>query len=799
MIRNYFKIAWRNLWNNRLFSFINIFGLAIGIACCTLIYLYVDYELSYDRYNENADRIFRITTVGHQPKKTDHFAPTSPIMARRLKANFPEVKDYVRFNPSRRSISYKDKKFYDTRVLYADSSLLEIFTFSLLDGDPHRALTKPYSIVLTESTAKKYFGSEQAFGKMVKFSDTINLMVTGVIKDIPQNSHFNTECFISRSTMNEMNKGNPSWEEDSEKNWFNCDSYSYLLLAENVDYKKLEPKLNKIMDKEMAEIKKEIGMSLNVELQPLTDIHLKSHLEAEFKGSVNGDITYIYIFIGTAILILLIACCNFINLSTARSLNRSKEIGLRKVIGAGRSQLVFQFLGESLLFAFIASILSIVLVVISIPLFRSFVGGTFQLNTNVLWLYLSIILSVGIVAGLYPALLMSSFAPIQSLKGKISHGISDIIFRKGLVIFQFTIAIILIIGTTLILQQLNFIQSRNIGLNKDQVVSLEFRGADARKSDVLLKELMRNPKVTHGTLNSFSFKGIANITLLPEGFAENEITACNVISVDENFLKTYQIKLAAGRDFSKDFKTDETAAFIVNEAAVKEFNWKTPKEAIGKKIVWAFGKEGKVVGVVKDFNFASLHDNVKPLLIHIFPQWFNNVSLRLKTDNLTATMKELESTWKNITSESPFKYAFAEDDFNNLYHSEQNMRTVLTAFTFLSVLVACLGLFGLASFTIKQRFKEIGIRKVLGSSVGGIVSLLSKDFLKLVIISFVIAVPVAWYFMNKWLEDFAYRIDIGYGVLLLAGIAAFAVAFVTVSTQAMKAATANPVKSIRTE
>lgn len=799
MIKNYFKIAWRNILKNKLFSFINIFGLAIGIACCALIYLYVDYELSYDAYNENADRIVRITTLGYSPKKVDHFAPTSPLMALRMKANFPEVEKIVRINSSKRSISYKDKKFYDTKILYADSALLEVFTFDLIEGDAHKALTKPYSIVLTESTAKKYFGNENAFGKMMQFSDSLNLMVTGIIKDIPVNSHFNTECFISRSTMFDMNKDNEDWRSNDEQNWFNCDSYSYLLLRKGIDHKKLQPKINAMMEKEMADIRKQVGMYLNVELQPLKDIHLRSHLEAEFNDTKNGDILYVYIFTGAAILILLIACCNFINLSTARSLNRSKEIGLRKVIGANRWQLIMQFLGESMIFALIGTVISIIILILFIPAFNSFVGTNISFSLHIIWLYLGIIVSVGIIAGLYPALLMSSFRPIQSLQGKVSHGLSDLVFRKGLVIFQYTIAIILIICTSLILQQLDFIQNRNIGMRKDQVVTLEIKGADSHKSDMILKELMRNPKVVNGTLNSFSFKGVSNITLLPEGASENELTSSHVISVDENFIPTYDIKFVTGRNFSKEFATDEKEAFIVNEAAVKAWGWKTPKEAIGKKVQWAFGKEGKVIGVVKDFNFASLHENVKPLLIHIFPQWFRAVSLRLNTQDLSKTMGEIESTWKGITTESPFKYTFDEDDFNSLYQSEQNMRTVMSAFTFLSVLVACLGLFGLASFTVKQRFKEIGIRKVLGSSISGIVSLLSKDFLKLVLIAFIIAAPVAWYFMNKWLQDYAYRIDISWWIFMVAGVLAIAIAFATVCSQALRAATANPVKSLRTE
>lgn len=798
MIKNYLKIAWRNLWKNKLFSFINIIGLAVGVACCVLIFLYVQNELSYDTYNEKADRIFRITSVVYQENKIDRFAPTSPYTAQKIQEGFPEVEKIVRMNFAGRLISYKDKKFYDTKTIFADSTFFDMFTLPLTEGSVQKALAEPYSIVVTEKIAKKYFGNEPAVGKMLNLSDTINIMVTGVMKDFPVNSHFNVDCIISRSTLAEMFKAVPDWREN-ETNWLNCDSYCYLLLKNKVDVKPFEEKVNKYLTKESAGLKKEIGMWMNVAIQPLLDIHLRSKLEHEFRGSKNSDISYVYIFSATAFLILLIACCNFINLSTAKSLNRSKEIGLRKVIGAKRGQLISQFLGESVLFTIIASLLSLLLVLLFIPLFNSFIDTTLHFNLSIIWLYLAIIVSVGLLAGLYPALLMSSFAPIRSLKGKISHGIADIIFRKGLVVFQFSIAVVLIIVTTLILRQLDFIQNRNIGLNKEQVLTIELRGIGPQKGEVLIEELRKNPKVVSTSIGNFSFKGIPDITVLPEGFAQNEVTGCPVISVDENFLKTMQVQLSEGRNFSKDFPTDVNEAFMVNEAAVKFFRWKNSKNAIGKKVDWAYGKSGKIIGVVKNFNFASMKEDVKPLLIHIFKPWHGTVLARLKTNDLPATMKELESTWKTLAGDAPFKATFMEDDFNSLYKSEQNMRTVLGAFTFLSVLVACLGLFGLAAFTIKQRFREIGIRKVLGSNVSGIVQLLSKDFLKLVIISIVLAVPVAWYAMYKWLQDFAYKTEISWWVFVLAGTLAVLIAYITVAFQAVKAAIANPIKSLRTE
>jgi len=796
MLKNYIKIAWRNIIRNKLFSSINIVGLSISIACCSIIYLYVSYELSYDDYNEKGDRLFRLATIGKDPRKTIMFARSSPPVAERIKANFPEVSAFTRFSETQRLISYKDKKLYDTKILYADSALFEMFTLDLLEGDAHKALANPYSIVISESMAKRYFGTEPAFGKMIQFSDSIGLMVTGMIKDIPRNSHFTTDCFISANTRNDLFKNDPNWKE-GQAAWLNCELFTYILLKENTDSKALEVKINAMLEKEMVEVKKEVGLTMHIIMQPVGDIHLKSHLDNEFPNVVKGDAMYVYIFSGAALLILLIACCNFINLSTARSLNRAKEIGLRKVIGAGRWQLISQFLGEALFFTILASLISFVFVLISIPFFNTLLGIPLSLHIDLLWLYLIIIVGVGILAGLYPALFMSSFAPIQSLKGRISRSMSDILLRKGLVVFQFTIAIVLIIGTTLILKQLDFIQNRNIGMNKDQILNLKLKPQDASKAGMILKELRKNPKVVNGSINDFSFKGIGYHIMVPEGMKANETTSAYDISTDENFLSTYEMSLVAGRNFSKDFATDQETAVLVNETAVKEFGWKNPKEALGKKL--NFGLEMRVVGVVKDFNFASLHDAVKPLAIGFSPEQSRNISLRIKTQDLNGTLQKLETTWKEIATQSPFATSFLEEDFDSLYRTEKNIRNVLSAFTFLSVFVACLGLFGLASFTIKQRFKEIGIRKVLGSSVRDIVQLLAKDFLKLVILSFVIASPIAWYLMNRWLQDYAFRIDIGFWVFVIAGSLAFVIAFLTVSLQAMKAAVANPIKSLRTE
>jgi putative ABC transport system permease protein len=730
------------------------------------------------------------------PKEDRAQAVTSPIMAPTLESKFPEIQKTVRFIGSSRVLSVKERKFYDTKIVYADSTLFDIFTFPMVAGNPKTSLTKPYSIVLTEAAAKRYFGDDEALGQIMQFSDTINLTVTGVIKDVPRNSHFTFDVVLSHITISDMNKYRP------ETGWFNNNTYSYFLLPENHNVKELERKINLFMYKELEQSRKDGGLYYDLKLQPITDIHLRSKMHAE--ANPNSSISYIYIFSAAAIFILLIACCNFINLSTARSLNRSKEIGLRKVVGAMRKQLIIQFLSESFLCALIAGLIAFAIVRLSLPWFNNFTGKDLPLDFfSVPWLpevCTLIILGAGLVAGAYPALLMSSFTPITALKGLIKHGWQDLILRKGLVVFQFTIAIILIIGTAMVLKQLTFIQNREIGLNKDQVIEIGIRRADLPKGNVFLKEINKDPSVIASTLTDFSFKsGISNIALLPEGAAENEITSQPVISVDENFIKTFQVKVAAGREFSNSVVTDTTGDFMVNETAVKLFGWKSAQDAIGKKIDWGLGKKGEVIGVVKDFNFHSLHDNIQPLIIHILPSWYRFIAIRVKPDNLPQTLENLEATWKQIATDSPFDYTFLDDDFANLYKEEQNLRSVLSLFTFLSIFIACLGLFGLAAFTIKQRFKEIAVRKVLGASVTGIVGLLSKDFLLLITIASVIAFPISWWGMHKWLQDFAYKTNIDWRYFIAAGILALLIALITISYQAIKAAITKPVKSLRTE
>jgi len=797
MFKNYLKTMWRNLWKNKMYSFINITGLSMGITCCLLIFLYVQYQLSYDKFNVNANEICRLTEVLHLPTENNARAVTSPPMATALKANFPEVKDAVRISYSGRYISYNNKKIQDAKIMYADSGFFNVFTFPAIEGNLQKALSNPYSIVLTQSMAKKYFPQKfSAVGKTMQLSDSIPLTVTAVIKDVPANAHFKFDCILSRNTINAMNNN------ASEAEWFDNNYYTYLLLQKNADYHQLEKKFNSFIAVQMKDDIKGTGLYYDLKLQPLTSIHLHSNLNSEIQP--NSNIVYVYIFCAAALLILLIACINFINLSTAKSISRAKEIGLRKVIGASRRQLIFQFLGESFLFTITAAALSIACIILLLPWFSSFTGEQLSLfnfiNTDVLLLFAGAIIIVSVTAGIYPAFLLSSFSPVKVFKGTTKYEWRDIFLRKGLVVFQFTIAIVLISGALLVYQQLRFIQNQKLGLNKDQLIELKLPSSQLSKKDILEQAFVKNPSVINASLTGFSYQEpVSTVATLPEGFSSNEINSIASIFADENFVKTFQIPLVAGRDFSKSFPSDADEAFIINETAVKAFNWKNNNAALGKTIDWGPGKKGKVIGVVKDFNYSSLHDNIKPAIIQILPDAYNFIALRIKPDDMQQTISSLATTWKNIVDEDDFKYSFLDDDFAALYQSEQNLQHVLALFTALSIIIACLGLFGLAAFTIAQRVKEIGIRKVVGATIISILALLSKDFLKLVFIAVCIASPVAWFIVNKWLQNFAYHIQINWFTFILVGLCAMLISLLTVSFQAIKAAIANPVKSLRTE
>ncbi len=796
MLTNYFKNAFRIMWKDRGFSLINIAGLTTGIAACLLIALYVLDEVSFDRFHANQDRLFRLTPTLHFPDGDRPRAVTSPPMGPALVDNFPEVEKMTRLSRSSRFLSAGEKKFYDTRLLYADSAFFEMFTFPMIEGDAKTALTQPWSVVLTESTAKKYFGNESALGKAMALSDSLTLNVTGVVADVPANSHLQFDVVMSRATINEMTNHEP------EDNWFSNNYYTYVLLRDGANPKTLEAKFPEFLEKRLADEKKESGLWYDFYLQPVTDIHLKSNLAAEM--APNGNIRYVYLFSVIGGLVLLIACANYINLSTARSAKRAKELGVRKIVGAKRFQLITQLFGESFIMTTLSSILAINFVLMALPAFNELTAKQLSfdyiLRSDVLVIFGALFIAINLVAGSYPAWVLSSFSPVNTLKTKSFFGREKFLLRKGLVVFQFTISIVLIAGTIIVSKQMSFLQNQNLGLKKDQLIQLNLSSSAALKYELIKSEVMKLPAVQTATVSNFSFRdGISTIALLPEGTPDNEMTAECTLVGDHDFLNTFGIQLIAGRNFSPDSKVDAEQAFIVNEAAVKRFGWETPQQALGKKLDWGLGKKGQVVGVVKDFNFSSLHETIRPLIIHILPDWYGYVTMKVNGADMQQTVADLEKTWKTLNIDSPFEYSFVDEDFARLYRAEQQIQTIVMLMSSLAIVIACLGLLGLIAFTAQQRTKEIGVRKVLGANVFSVVKLLSVDFLKLIAASIVIAVPVAWLISTKWLEGFAYKTEASWWIFALSALVAVIIAIGTICIQAIKAAVTNPVNSLRSE
>jgi len=808
MLKNYLKIALRNLWKNKGFSAINIIGLAAGLATCLLIMLYVMDELSYDKYNTKADRIYRVD--GDLQFGGNHFilAVGPEPMGATLKKDYPEVEQYVRFRGYGGLLVKKgNENVNEGRVIYVDSTLFDVFTLPMIAGDPKTALKDPNTVVITEKIAQKYFNTTDVVGKTLTINDTSNLKVTGVIKNIPSQSHFNFDFFVS------LNGSIQSWEVNS---WISNNENTYIVFKKGANPKVLESKFPAMVEKYMypqalslLNTKKEdfikSGNYARYSLTPLTSIHLHSDKVAEL--GANSSIQYVYIFSAIAIFILLIACVNFMNLSTARSSNRSKEVGVRKVLGSLRSNLINQFLTESILISFIALILAMLLAWVLLPYFNQIANkeigiGLFSRS----WLLPSLVvlmLIVGSLAGSFPAFYLSAFKPIIVLKGKLAAGFKRSWLRSSLVVFQFWISIILIIGTIVIYKQLNYIQNKKLGYNRDQVLVLENTDPLGSQSKAFENELQKVPGVLSVTMTGYlpTSDWRSDSPLFPEATLDQKSAVSSQIwTVDENYIPTLGMQIVKGRNFSKQFLTDSSGV-IINESAAKMLGFADP---INKPLYYLTDISKKqiatyhIVGVVKDFNYNSLRQNVTPLAL-FYGNQISKIALKINTANVKGLIAQIENKWKTMAPGQPFSYAFMNEQFNNLYRTEQRISQISITFSILAILIACLGLFGLVTYAAEQRIKEIGIRKVLGASVANLVGMLSKDFLKLVIISAVIAFPVAWWAMHKWLEDFAYRVQIGWWIFVVAGISALLIALLTVSFQAIKAALANPVKNLRTE
>jgi putative ABC transport system permease protein len=810
MLKNYLKIALRNLWKQKSFSAINLFGLATGLSCFLLIALYVIDEMSYDRYNKKADRIYRINSDILFGGNALALPVTSDMMGATMKKDYPQVEEYTRVYASSGSkLIKKGSEFINEGAVgHADSTFFNVFTLPALHGNTKTALNEPNTVVLSEMAAKKYFGTTDVIGKSIKTNENngTTYKITAVIKDMPRNSHFFFDFIFS------MKNVNYEWGQYLSHNF-----HTYLVLKEGVNPETFEQKFLTYIEKyvlpqakqfmqinSMAEFEKS-GNKIEYSLMPVTKIHLYS--ERPYELAALGNIQYVYIFSAVALFILLIACINFMNLTTARSANRAREVGIRKVLGTERKNLIAQFLTESTLMVVLSLCFALVITYFVLPLFNDVSGKLMSIASlfapSILPLLIALPLVVGLIAGSYPAFYLSALRPIEVLKGKLRRGNKSGGLRSVLVVFQFATSIILIIGTIVIYRQLGYIQTKNLGFNKDQVLVIDDAYALGKNVDAFKNDVLGMPGVVTGTLsgflpvtnssrndNTFSKDAVMNAT---NGFGMQNWT------IDYDYLKTIGIQLIKGRNFSKDYGAD-SSAIIINEKTASILGYDDP---VGKNIYQsnAPGEPSTIytiIGVVKNFNFESLKQSISPLAFFLGKST-GLASFKVKTDNMPALIKGVEKQWKTLATGLPFSYRFLDESFNEMYRSEQRAGKIALTFSVLAILIACLGLFGLAAYIAEQRTKEIGIRKVLGASVGGLVGLLSKDFVKLVGIAFIIAAPVAWYFMHGWLQDFEYRIAISWTVFLTAGVIALLIAVVTISLQAIKAALANPVKNLRTE
>ena len=812
MFKNYMKIALRNLKKNKGYSFINITGLAVGMACCILILMYVSDELSFDKYHEKKDRVYRITTISAIGTTSRYYAHTPPILAPELAKAIPDVEEAARiFSGFNLQARVQDKAVEITDVYFVDPPIFKIFSYPFIKGDPASAMANPNSLVITEEVSQRIFGNENPVGKAIPLPGAGNrmLQVTGVIKNIPRNSHFRFNGLIPTSFLRDQ-QGRPA--PVLTANYF-CEVWSYFLLKKDAlpgDVKKM---MAAVAQEKWGELYKQRGTTRTYLLQKLSDIHLRSRYEYEI--STPGDITNVYLFSAIALLILLIACFNFINLATARSANRAREVGIRKVLGSARNQLIRQFLNESIGLSLISLILSILLVITVLPAFNSLSVKHFGFGQLMSWPVLAgclgIIILTGFMAGSFPAFILSAFSPIMVLKGKFSSASKNNALRKILVVVQFSISVFMIVGIFIMVRQLDYMKNKDLGFDKEQLVVVPFFGnrgntANASRFDALRERILQNPGIV-----SLSFSGnvpgrdLGYDAYLPEGGSSQETVRAQNYWVDHDFLKTYGITLSEGRDFSRDFSTDAGQAVILNQKAAEAFGW--GKNAVGKRIynVPRNNRLGVVVGVVEDFHNDNMKLAIPPSILSLEPQFFAFVSLRIRPVNVPATLSFLEKTLGEssleIYPDRPynFQYSFIDEDFRRKYPEEEKVRQIFLLFGFLAIFVACLGLFGLASFTLEQRTKEIGVRKILGASTQNLVLLVAKEFLKLVLVSNILAWPLAYYAMHRWLKNFAYRIDISPDVFLYSGIMAVFIAMFTVCFHSLKAALSNPVDSLRYE
>jgi putative ABC transport system permease protein len=812
MIKNYLTIAWRNLLKQKMYFLLNISGLAIGLACFLLISLYVLDELSFDKYQAKADRIYRINANIKFGGSEFNAAISSDVMGPMLKKDYPEVETFARLynNDGSKLIKKGESYINETKVANVDSTFFDVFSFKPISGDLHTALNAPNTAVISESAAKKYFGTIDALGKSLETNEKGKTIykVTAVIKDMPENTQFHYDVLLS------MKNVDYPWNSPVSHNF-----HTYILLKPGTDYKSFEaraipqyittyvmPAIQAVMKMSSLDDFRKSGGILEYHLMPLTQVHL--HSQQIYELEPQGSIQYVYIFGAVALFILIIACINFMNLSTARSAGRAREVGIRKVLGSGKKELIAQFLSESTLMAWMALVLAVLIAWAALPLFNSVSTKSMHISSlfspYILPLLIALPFVVGLLAGSYPAFFLSAFMPIQVLKGKLKLGSSSGSIRSILVVFQFATSIFLIIGTIVIYKQLNYIQTKDLGFNRSQILIIDgtynLKDAKSFKQDVLGLSGVESGTISAYLPVSNSDRNDNVFFKTPIADVKNGIES-QYWRVDYDYIKTLGMNVLYGRGFSTDFGSDSNA-YVVNETTAKLLG--NGNENVVGKMIYSINDSGApkphpVIGVLKNFNYESLHTSVAPLILALRPNMGGSISFKVRIDNIHSLLSSVEAKWNNYLPGMPFQYRFMDDSFDEMYRAEQRVGKITLSFSVLAILVACLGLFGLATFMAEQRTREIGIRKVLGASTQNLVQLMSKDFLKLVLVSFIIAAPLGWYIMNHWLQDFVYRIDISWWIFLVAGIGALAIALFTVSFQAIKAALKNPVISLRAE
>lgn len=800
MFKNLFKIALRNIFKDKVYSAINILGLTIGITCSMFLFMYILDELSYDRYHTNANNVYRIVSNIKEPDNAFTWAVAQVPMAQELRNNYPEVTNAVRFYGTGRTL-YKngDKQFNEEEFFLTDSTVFDMFTYDFIAGDMNTALDNPFSIVLTESIAKKYFGgATEALSQSLQNQRNEEYKITGVIKDVPYNSHFRFDALISRSTQQGSDGGS----------WGNFGVFTYIQLPEGYDLSKMYASLDKIVKERVNPIFEQYNIKISYELQRITDIHLHSKIQDE--AEEGGDISVIYIFGAVSAFMLIIACINYMNLATARSANRAKEVGVRKVMGSQRKQLIMQFITESVVLTMIALILSVILIYALLPSFNGLANKHlpffYILQAPVILTLLGVTIFSGVIGGSYPAFYLSGFNPVSVLKGKLATRGGSVIFRRILVVLQFSISIFMLISTLVVFDQLTYMRNKDLGFDKERVVKLTLSERGLRqKADVLVQRLKQSSEVAGvGTSTSVPGEGVGKLLLKVEDNEGKLVDrGIDLFNADFDFVKTMGMDIVQGRDFSRDVSSDTTYAVLVNEAMVKRMAWSDP---IGKKFIFQGGGpnntdvEKRVVGVLKDYHQNSLYDQIEPIMVILDDENYY-VLVRTEEGDVKQSLAAVENIWRDLFPNNTFQYEFLDQDFNSQYKADEKRSLIFTVFSSLTILIACLGLIGLAAFTTEQRTKEIGVRKVIGASVSGLVALVSKEFFILVGIGMVIAFPFAWYFTDNWLQNFAYRIELKgeWLTFLTSALIAFIITLLTVGYHVMRAAHTNPVKSLRDE